>query len=384
MRVLHVINSLSASGGAENGLVREIVRFSSDVEQIVVRLFGSDRLDTAVRQAGIQSLSLNLDSDSSGWNWPAGVIRLDGTIRRLRPDILHSSLASANLVAQLAALRHGLPVLSTFTLSGDPQLMRSYQPGAHLRRAEIMRRIERMSSRMGHVWFRALTEDAKTTNCETAGLDPDRVVVIPRGVPLPDLSEPRPTRAMLGLPEQKTLILNVGRQTAQKGQTQLVEAFARLRQRKEAHLVILGREGDETGALNQAIAATGVGESVTVIPYTDSPYDYYQAADVFVFTSLMEGLGTAVLEAMANGLPVVAYDIAPVREITDGSRLAAMVPVGDVAALTERVEQLVDDPQAAHEVALAARENVAAHYSIDVVARRLQSHLRALSRREFG
>lgn len=380
MKVLHVINSLSGSGGAENGLVREIVRFSSDVEQVVVRLFSSGQLEDALEREGIPSLSLDLDSGSSGWNWPVGALRLDRIIRRFRPDVLHSTLASANLVAQLAALRHRLPVLSTFTLSGDPALMRRYQPGADRRRAELLRRIERASSRRGHVWFRALTEDAKTTNCDAAGLDPERVVVIPRGVLVPDPSEPRLSRSELGLPDRGTLILNVGRQTAQKGHTQLVKAFAGLREQKQAHLVILGREGDGTEALNRAITASGIGEDVTVIPYAERPYDYYQVADLFVFPSLMEGLGTAVLEAMANGLPVVAYDIPPVREITHGSQLAGLVSVGDVAGLTRKVIQLVDDPDSSREMAEAARANVAANYALDAVASRLEAHLRALSR----
>ena len=375
MRVLHVINSLSGSGGAEQGMVREIVRFEPSVEQMMVRLYQPDQLEPQLVEAGVVSRCLGLESGNSGWNWPAGARRLGSHIRDFQPDIIHSSLASANLISQIAAERAGLPVLSTFTLSGDPALMRRYQPGAAKLRAQVLRRIERVWARRSHVWFRALTTDAKETNSQVAGLDPDRVEVIPRGVPMPDETASPPSRSYLGLPDDRPLILNVGRQTAQKGHADLVEAFAGVLARVPAHLVILGREGDGTEALQTAITAFGVGEHVSIVPYNERPYDFYRSADVFAFPSLMEGLGTAVLEAMACGLPVVAYDIPPVNEVTGRGERATLVPVGAVSQLSEAVAAVLVEPGPASATARAAREEIRAGYSLDGVAKRLESHL---------
>lgn len=369
-----MINSLAGSGGAEHGLVREIVRFGDGVIQEVVRLYDSDQLVEQLQSAGIGSRSLALDSGSSGWNWLSGARRLQAEIRRFRPDVLHSSLASANLVAQIAGRRTSTPVVSTFTLSGDPLLMRRFQPGAALMRARVLRRVEHASARRQHVWFRALTEDARETNAAAAGLDPARVRVIPRGVPLPDDSA-TPSRRDLGLPEERTLILNVGRQTAQKGHGDLVSAFVSIIQRRPAHLVILGRRGDGSESLSRAISAHAIESDVTVIPYTDRPYDYYRAADVFAFPSLMEGLGTAALEAMACGLPVVAYDIPPVREIAGGGRFASLVPVGDVGQLARKIIELIERPSVGDELSALAYSNVVEHYTLERVASRLEEYL---------
>jgi len=381
VKVLHVINSLSGSGGAEQGLVREIKGFQSHVEQMVVRLYPSDELLPNLGSESIESTCVNLNSGNSGWNWPAGILRLGQHIRSFSPDVVHTSLASSNLIGQIAAQRARLPVLSTFTLSGDPALMRRYQPGADSRRAQVMREIERWSARRPHVWFRALTTDAKKTNVEVARLDPDRVDVIPRGVPIPDLSAPTPDRADLELPSNVPLILNVGRQTAQKGHADLVEAFAAVRPASGAHLVILGREGDGTQTLRHSIEREGVAPHVSIIPYTGNTYAYYRASDVFVFPSLMEGLGTAVLEAMACGVPVVAYDIPPVREIASDGRYARLVPTGDLGALTDAVRDILENPGDAREMALAARDHVEANYSLDGVSRRLEALLRELAER---
>ncbi|MGD2101281.1 MAG: glycosyltransferase [Acidimicrobiia bacterium] len=370
MRALHVINSLSGSGGAEQGLVREVTRLGSEHEQLVVRLYAPADLEPALNAAGIDSVGLGLESGNSGWNWPAGIRRLSRVVRQFRPDVLHSSLASANLIAQAAGARASLPVLSTFTLSGDPRLMRLYQPGADSIPARALRKVEQRSARRPHVWFRALTSDSKRSHCAAARIDAKRVTVIPRGVPEPYGSVP--TRSELGLPVDRPVVLNVGRQTAQKGHADLIRAFASIDPTREAHLVILGREGDGTPSLRSAISEFGVGDRVTVIPYTERPYDYYRNADVFAFPSRMEGLGTAVLEAMACGLPVVSYDIPPIREIGGDAVVATLVPEGDVEALTSAVAAVLDDPDAASQTADTARKRIAADYSVSAVAHRVE------------
>lgn len=380
MRVIHVINSLSGSGGAEQGLVREIVRFGPSVEQKVVRLYPPADLEPRLEDVGIESVCLELESGNSGWNWPAGIMRLGRLVRDFEPDVLHSSLASANLIAQHAGARAGLPVLSTFTLSGDPKLMRRYQPGADSMPARVLRRIERRSARRPHVWHRALTSDSKDSHCAAGRLDPSRVAVIPRGVPVPE--GPVPTRTELGMPTDVPVVLNVGRQTAQKGHDDLVRAFAAVNATRPTHLVILGREGDGTRRLRQEIADHGVKENVTVIPYTDRPYDYYRNADVLAFPSRMEGLGTAVLEAMACGLPVVAYDIPPVREIGGDTQLATLVRPGDVDALADAVRAMLNDKALSRPMTDAARQYVLEHYSVEAVATQVCELLGVVAGRE--
>ncbi|MFV1992038.1 MAG: glycosyltransferase, partial [Acidimicrobiales bacterium] len=342
MRVLHVINSLSGSGGAEQGLVREITHFGEGHEQLVVTLYRPDHLALSVESTGIEQESLGLDPSHSGWNWAIAVSRLRRVIQRHDPQVVHSSLFSGNLVAQLATRNSRLPTLSTFTLSGDVALMQAYQPGADSGRAAMLRRFASWASRSDHVWFRALTADALATNCSALGVLPSRGVVIPRGIPIPDPAESSSRRSDLGLPEDVPIVLNVGRQSAQKGHEHLIAAFQELLHSRSAHLVILGREGDGTPALNRAIAISGLDAHVTVIPYTDRVYDFYAHADVFAFPTLMEGLGTSVLEAMAAQLPVVAFDIPPVREISDDGRVATLVPIGDTDAFVAALESAID------------------------------------------
>lgn len=353
-------------------MVREITNFSDDVEQLVVTLFPGNALSERLEQRGIPWMCLRMDSGQSGWNWLPGALRLRKEIRQFRPHVIHSSLASGNLVAQFGALGTGIPVLSTLTLSGDVGLVRSLQPGAGSWKASVFRVIAAFAARRRHVWHRAITQDALSTNVIALGIDASKAVVIPRGVPLGgDRSKPE-----VGVDN----LLNVGRQTAQKGHDHLVAALVGVRERRPtAHLTILGRDGDTSELLETSIAKHDLEDHVTVIQYTPTPYDHYSKADVFVFSSLMEGLGTAVLEAMANGVPVVAYDIPPVREAVGGDANALLVPAGDSQALADGVVWVLENREVAGEMAARAREKVVEGHTVEVVARRLEAVLRRLA-----
>ena len=371
MRVLHVINSLGGGGGAEQGLVREITNFTPEIESRVVTLYEDDTLFPPLATKGVLARTLELDSSHSGWNWPLGIRRLREVIEHFEPDVVHSSLASANLIAQLATRRRGVPVLSTLTLSGDPALMKTLQPGAGTRRAALLRGVSARAARSSHVWFRALTEDSKATTCAAMGISESRVFVLPRGVP--PIVETSATRSSLGLPQSARILLNVGRQTAQKGHKYLIEAFRRVKSEIDTHLVILGQRGDGSRDLEDLIRLHDLEDSVTVVPFTPTPVDYYMTADVFVFTSLMEGLGTAVLEAMACGLPIVAFDIPPVREATRDGELAHLTPPGDLDAVATAVLKLISGQARDH--VKEARTWVVENHSSSEIAHQLEGRL---------
>lgn len=379
MRVLSVINSLGASGGAEHALVREITRFDSKIDHLVVRLFEKDQLESLLRAAGVEVVALGFNSSQAGYNWPVVTRKLSRLIGAFQPDVVQSSLFAANLVAQLSSRRSGTPVMSTFTLSGDRRLLRTYQPGAATLRAEMLRRVARYAASVRHVTFRGLTRETVETNCRLLRLDPSRAVVIPRGVP----EQPAPStqdRSVLSLPDHVPVILNVGRQSAQKGQEHLLGALQLVLKQRRAHLAIVGREGDSTPVIKELISASNLAANVTLVGYSPDVPEYLRYAAVLAFPSFMEGMPNVVLEAMAAGVPVVAFDIPPVREVTDGGRFAALVEPGDTAGLAEAIMRALDRDRKVLARAQAARAWVRSHYSIEAVARQVESRLRELAR----
>lgn len=134
--------------------------------------------------------------------------------------------------------------------------------------------------------------------------------VIPTGVSLPARRPGRAeARRQLGLPEEAPLLLYVGRLAREKSIDFLIEALAALRSRYAAppHLVIVG-DGPDREVLVTLAERLGVGDAISWIggiPH-ERVFDYYSAADLFVFASRTETQGLVVAEALASGLPVVA------------------------------------------------------------------------------
>lgn len=375
-----MIDSLAGSGGAERGLVREITRFSRDVDQHVVRLFEPSELQSELEGRGIPVTWLGLRASWGAYAWPLAVLRLTRLIRRFRPDVVHSSLFASNVVAQTAARLTRVRVVSTFVLSGEEALLRAYQPGANTWKARTLRGLAGVSARWAGARFRAITEDAARTNALLLGVPLDRITVVPRGVPLDPPGGEIPSRSELGLPEGPRLILNVGRMASQKGQIHLVRAFARVRERvTDTHLVVVGREGNTADLVRAEVERLGLAGSVTITGYRRGVDGYLAHAALFAFPSLMEGLGTALLEAMAAGLPVIAFDIPPVREVTDRGRVARLVPVGDESALAEAMVEVLEGGDDG--LGEAARRLVEERYGLDQVAARLESLLKSVAGR---
>ncbi len=371
MRVLHVIDSLAASGGAEQGLVREVTRFSPGIEQRVVTLYDRMELADEVREQGIPIDLIGLKEGSGSRSWPRAVTAVRRTAREFKPDVIQTSLFLGNIVGQLAGRSLRIPVVSNLVLSGDLESLRTFQPGASSRRAGLLRSIAGWAARSDVVRFRALTEEVKSSNAALLGVDDSRVTVIPRGVPRP-LETPRRTLAELGLPEGP-LAVNVGRLAPQKGQIRLVQAFGEVRKQVPgAHLAIIGREGEASSQVATEIDRLGLGAAVTLVGHTTHVVDYLRSAHVFAFSSLMEGLGTAVLEAMAVGVPVVAYDIPPVREATADGRFATLIPVGDVAGLASA---LVAELSSEKRIDTEARDWVADHHDLNRIAGQVEALL---------
>jgi glycosyltransferase involved in cell wall biosynthesis/peptidoglycan/xylan/chitin deacetylase (PgdA/CDA1 family) len=336
VRVLHVIDSLAPGGGAESRFVEELLRFSTTEGHLVVHLFERDQLAAPLRAAGIPVQGLGLRASSGGRTFPIAAVRLARAIREHRADVVHTSLYHADLAGQLAGWMTGVPVVSSFVKTGDASLngIRTGGRGGS-RKAAVLDAVTGWVARTTHARYRAVSRDAAQTYAAELGLDPAVVRVIPRGVAT-DRFDVAPDRARFGLPDGRPLIVNVARHEPMKGHVALLEAFAAVRRRVPgAVLAVAGSEGSTTAAIHEAMARLDLDGSVHLLGLRPDVPQLLASADAFAFPSSAEGMPGAVLEALLAGLPVAAFDIPPVREVTDDGRRAHLVPIGDVAGLAD-------------------------------------------------
>ena len=141
------------------------------------------------------------------------------------------------------------------------------------------------------------------------------------------------------------VVLAAGRLVPAKDYECLLRAFAAVRARRPARLMILG-EGSERPRLERLAATLNIDADVQMPGFVENPYRYMSRAAVFVLTSRWEGFGNVLVEAMACGTAVVSTDCYGPREILEDGRHGLLVPVGDPDALAGAIEAQIDGPLA--------------------------------------
>ena len=140
------------------------------------------------------------------------------------------------------------------------------------------------------------------------------------------------------------VFLAVGRLTQQKDFATLIKAFAILRTKKMARLMILG-EGELREELEEMTKKMGLSKDIALPGFVKNPYMYMTKATAFVMSSRWEDLGNVLIEAMACGCPVISTDCphGP-REILAAGKYGILVPVEDVFTLSYAMLKLLEAP----------------------------------------
>ncbi len=178
---------------------------------------------------------------------------------------------------------------------------------------------------------------------EFARLDRNKITVIYNGIEL-HVQEPESSSSFFSSvsgwvngPHRK--ILAVGTLKKVKNYPLLLEAFALLRKKMNVRLLILG-EGDERGRMEQIIAEKNLKDDVYLPGFFKEPRWFYRHADLFVLSSYCEGLPTVMIEALAEGVPVVSTDCpSGPREILENGEYGILVDSYDPRDLADAMEK---------------------------------------------
>ena len=166
------------------------------------------------------------------------------------------------------------------------------------------------------------------------------------------------------------VILGVGRLVEQKDFSTLLRAFAKVRENRRTHLIILG-EGKKRPALEQEAKQLGVSDHVWMPGFVPNPLKYMTEASVFTISSKAEGLGNVLIEAMACNTPVVSADCpgGPAEILKEG-KYGRLVPVGDPSALATAIEDALDGrvPPAPRSALDRFRRDTVAEQYLDILS----------------
>jgi len=330
-------------GGAELNTVRLATGFSElgiETDLVAARLDGplAARLPPAIHSVDLRART------------PVALTKTAALARYLaarRPEILISALDIVNTALWARWLAR---VPTRIVLTVRTHLSQQFGDKPDRGVAELRRALVRWSyPKVDGVV--AVSRGVADDLLRMAPVSEDRLRVIYNPVFTPDLprraAEPvaDPWLSEPGPP----VIVGSGRLVRQKDFGTLIDAFAVLRARRAARLIILGDEDPrEPGQREQLLGLArrrGVAEDIRLPGAVQNPHAYVARAAVFALSSIYEGFGNVVAEALAVGTPVVSTD-APSgpSEILDGGAFGHLVPVGDSAALADALERTLDSP----------------------------------------
>ena len=187
------------------------------------------------------------------------------------------------------------------------------------------------------------------------GIDVERVMHIPSA----DLHRE------FWFPKGAPVLVNVAALVPHKGQKFLLDAMAAVRRSiPDAQLVIFG-EGELRGALEQQVRDLDLGKHVVLAGFRDDVLSLTRSADLFVMSSVTEGLGSTLLDAMAMGLAVAGTTAGGIPEAVEDGVTGLLVPPGHADALAGAIVRLLQDPALRARMGEAGRARVAAEFGVD-------------------
>ncbi len=358
LRVLFVTTDFG-HGGAERQvelLAREMARRGQRVCWASLQDAGS--FDSEIDLTGLDTVGLGM---RRGVPDPRGALRLAAVLRSFRPDVLHSHMVHANLLARVARLFARVPV----------QLSTAHNVSEGARWREIAYRLTDPLCTLTTNVSRAAVARYVRVGAAPAG----KIRYLPNGLD-PALFGPDPEararmRAELGVGDA-FVWLAVGRLADAKDYPTLLAAADRLRRRGRPVRVLVAGDGPERGALLAQREALGLSaDEVRLLGARNDVPDLMRAADGYVMASAWEGLPMVLLEASAAGLPLVATDVGGNREVVLHGVSGLVVPPGDAAALAGAMAQVMALPAGERAAwGRAARRHVDEEYDLERVVGR--------------
>ena len=201
------------------------------------------------------------------------------------------------------------------------------------------------------------------------GFDPASIRVVATGVRAPATpTSRRGARAALGLGEALPVVGSIATFTPAKGHAAVLECLARVRLDVPGVRAVLAGDGPCRSWVAQRARALGL-DGAVVLPGPVDPFATLAAFDVLVSASVTEGVPLAILEAMSQGLPVVATAVGGVPEAVVHGETGLLVAPGDVDGLARRLVEVLADPRLARRLGEAGRRRFEANHRIgDMVA----------------
>jgi glycosyltransferase involved in cell wall biosynthesis len=377
IHVVHVIEGLGP-GGAERLLYTNLKHFDTTrIRSTVVTLYPqANYWVEPIRELGVPVISLECAGPR---DLPRAIMKLFRWLRANGPDLVHSHLWAANVIARVAGRLAGVPVVSSIHNPDHDETAWSDGANVSLTKRRVVKSIDRWTARFGNKRLIAVSEYVRQSAHRHLKFPLKDIDLLYNPIDIDALTansskSPADLLHEINLPADALMLLNVARVSPQKGLIYAVRALPKIiSEYPTAHLVSLGGTTDPAwlDELKREAKQLNVESHFHILgPRRDVP-DFLHACDLFVFPSLYEGLGIALIEAMASGCVCLATTAGPIPEFLEPEREGFLVSPKDADAIAAAVCELLSNPERSNQMSLNAAHKALEKFQPQAAADRL-------------
>lgn len=351
LKVVQVVEDLEI-GGAERVIETIALGLDSNLFKVEVWcLVKGGKVAESLAKRGIAVRILGL---TSYYN-PANIFKLAALIRHSRAMIIHSHGYYASTFARLAAILVRRLIIITH--------VHTTQYGMRLRNHLIDRLLSRITDKII-----CISQAVQDFVVNKEGINPDLTTIIYNGINLPpntkDSSSQGNILKLIGLNSNHVVVIVVASLQPHKGHKVLIEAFAKIiKKAPHTRLIIIG-EGPLKDSLSGLVSKKGLSMYIKFLGEQDNVYQYLSISDLFVLPSIeREGLGLALIEAMAMGLPVIGSDLGGIKELIAPGSNGRLFQPGNASELANEMYSIINDEAESKKMGLVGKKMHAKNFT---------------------
>jgi len=306
------------------------------------------------------------------------LLKLAFLIDRLKPDVLHLHSSIAGTIGRVAVtISRWKPVVVytphcfAFTYYEEP----------------YKKRLFRLTEKhLAHLTYAIVCVSETERNIAySIGIPARKLVVIPNGIhPPPQITQTSRAlaRESLSIPEDRSVIGTVGRMSRQKDPMHFVYAAEQIATVVPQSYFVWVGDGPLRDSVEREVERLGLKSRFIITGWRNDAEKLLHAFDVFVLSSISEGLPYTLLEAMGAGLPPVVTDVAGCRDVVRHGADGFVTPVGKPKALAEAIVRLLRNKLLRRKMGIAARERVIQNFTLESMVEKIDNLYEQLLRRK--
>jgi len=374
MNILHLITSLKV-GGAEHALCALLKQLpSSEGWNHHVAYFYDGPCRAIIQQYGIPTYHLGGAHYKYYPWWTYRTLRK--LIKQLKPDMIHSSLWSANIFGRALGQDCKIPVISA--LHGNCIHEGTFRNFLDRHTAHLSHRIVAVAPSVKESYVRTIVDSIPHHHHRIKVQE--ALTVIPNGIDARELRtkafDNPYLRSDFGIPTNAFIIGAVGRLEPIKCYDLLIESFAQLhamhKHSRPLFLFLIG-DGSQRAALTKQVTSLGLIDAVIIPGAQSDVHRYYPLFDCFAVSSRSEGISLAMLEALCCGVPVVTTTTGVHHDVITNGVHGLVIPPGQARSLWRALETLYSNQHLLANMRIAAEQLVDEKFTIDRVAKQYRA-----------